>query len=195
MTSNSPLKPYKNVLPGLQRVSKARVRLGPPSYGRRPNYPIQGQWRFLPPSLVAQVGLLHQRLHQLSCPSYQGHKAQFTTSSPRRVSASPPRRKAERPPRDSASPHDREAKLSFREPRGEYSPSPPRHRMHGYSSRTQTTQLEESSHSDSNHTTSYKPRRTTRFTDGPRLKQLDALAKDIERFDPEKQDHNVEDYL
>ena len=41
---------------------------------------------------------------------------------------------------------------------GEYSPSPPRHRMHGYSSRTQTTQLEESSHSDSDHTASYKPR-------------------------------------
>ena len=51
------------------------------------------------------------------------------------------------------------------------------------------------SHSDGDHTTSYKPRRTTRFTDGPRLKQLDALAKDIEWFDPEKQDHNVEDYL
>ena len=36
-------------------------------------------------------------LPRLSCPSYQGHEAQFTTSSPRRVSASPPRRKAERP--------------------------------------------------------------------------------------------------
>ena len=62
MTSNSPLRPYKNVLPVLQRVSKARVRLGPPSYSRKVNSPVQGEWRFLPPSLVAQVGLLRQRL-------------------------------------------------------------------------------------------------------------------------------------
>ena len=150
---------------------------------------------FTPPSSPPRGDKRKIGLPRLSCPSYQGHKAQFTTSSPRRVSASPPRRKAERQPRDFASHHGREAKLYSREPRREYSPSPPRHRVHGYSSRTQTTQLEESSHSDSDHTASYKPRRTTRFTDGPRLKQLDAIAKDIERFDPEKQDHNVEDYL
>ncbi|KAJ8339226.1 hypothetical protein SKAU_G00360120 [Synaphobranchus kaupii] len=30
---------------------------------------------------------------------------------------------------------------------------------------------------------------------GPRFKHLDSIAKDIEQFDPEKQDHNVEDYL
>lgn len=31
--------------------------------------------------------------------------------------------------------------------------------------------------------------------DGPRLKQLDALAKDIKRFEPEKHNHNVEDFI
>ena len=89
---------------------------------------------FTPPSSPPRGDKRKIGLPRLCCPFYQGHKAQFTTSSPRRVSASPPRRKAERPPRDSASTHGREAKLSFREPRGEYSPSPPRHRMHGYSS-------------------------------------------------------------
>uniref|UniRef100_A0AAY5EXM5 Uncharacterized protein n=1 Tax=Electrophorus electricus TaxID=8005 RepID=A0AAY5EXM5_ELEEL len=42
---------------------------------------------------------------------------------------------------------------------------------------------------------SYAVRLKQETHDGPRLKQFDALAKDIERFDPEKHEHSINDYL
>ncbi|KAJ8356955.1 hypothetical protein SKAU_G00197490 [Synaphobranchus kaupii] len=126
-------------------------------------------------------------------------------------SASPPRRKTDMRRRDSTSPYRSGSSVSRRDSasrsrsradiyrdgyqdRREATPSQPRRNAYDVHARTRTTWSEGESSSSESDYEFHKPR-SWGSRHGPRLKHLDSIAKDIEQFDPEKQDHNVEDYL
>ncbi|KAJ8375526.1 hypothetical protein SKAU_G00061060 [Synaphobranchus kaupii] len=128
-------------------------------------------------------------------------------------SISPPRRRSDMRRRDSTSPFSRNSSVSRRHSasrsqsradtyrdtyssRRQYTLSPPRHNRYGARAHTHPTWLgEESSSSESDYESNKLRSWGPRHNDGPRFKHLDSIAKDIERFDPEKPNHNVEDYL
>ncbi|KAJ8334252.1 hypothetical protein SKAU_G00398910 [Synaphobranchus kaupii] len=126
-------------------------------------------------------------------------------------SASPPRRKTDIRRRDSTSPYRSGSSVSRRDSasrsrsradiycdtyhdRREATPSQPRRNAYDVHARTRTTWSEGESSSSESDYEFHKPR-SWGPRHGPRFKHLDSIAKDIEQFDPEKQGHNVEDYL
>ncbi|KAJ8346709.1 hypothetical protein SKAU_G00281100 [Synaphobranchus kaupii] len=131
----------------------------------------------------------------------------------RHKSISPPRRRLDMRRRDSTSPFSRNLSVSRRHSasrsqsradtyrgtyssRRQYTLSPPRRNRYGARAHTHPTWLvEESSSSESDYESNKLRSWGPRHNDGPRFKHLDSIAKDIERFDPEKLNHNVEDYL
>ncbi|KAJ8333565.1 hypothetical protein SKAU_G00415730 [Synaphobranchus kaupii] len=147
------------------------------------------------------------------CKSVHYDSASPLRDEPRHKSTSPPRRRLDMRRRDSISPFSRNSSVSRRHSasrsqsradtyRGTYSgrrqstPSPPRRNRYGARAHTRTTWFgEESSSSESDYESNKLRSWGLRHNDGPPFKHLDSIAKDIERFDPEKQDHNVEDYL
>ncbi|KAJ8356945.1 hypothetical protein SKAU_G00197390 [Synaphobranchus kaupii] len=126
-------------------------------------------------------------------------------------SASPPRRLTDMRRRDSTSPYRSGSSVSRRDSasqsrsradiycdtyhdRREATPSQPRRNAYDVHARTRTTWSEGESSSSESDYEFHKPR-SWGPRHGPRFKHLDSIAKDIEQFDPEKQGHNVEDYL
>ncbi|KAJ8348235.1 hypothetical protein SKAU_G00268240 [Synaphobranchus kaupii] len=122
-------------------------------------------------------------------------------------SASPPRRKADMRRHDSTSPYRSGSSVTRRNSasrsrsradiyrdtyhdRREATPSQPRRNAYDVHAHTRTTWSEGESSSSESDYEFHKPR-SWGPRHGPRFKHLDSIAKDIEQFDPEKQDHNV----